>query len=95
MNKEHGKPPSANQAKKEENITVSIPYVKGVSETIKRLLGPLSVKTVMRTQQRKWRLMRGAKDTQPANTVAGGVYDASSELLSVSNVSLTAQSQTF
>ena len=34
MNKEHGKPPSANQAKKEENITVSNPYVKGVGETI-------------------------------------------------------------
>ena len=57
INKEHGKPPFAYQAKKKENITVSIPYVKGVSETIKRLLGPLGVKTVMRTQQRKWRLM--------------------------------------
>ena len=33
MNKEHGKPPSTNQAKWKRK-TVSIPYVKGVSETI-------------------------------------------------------------
>ena len=42
--------------------------------TIKRLLGPLGVKTVMRSQQRKWKLMRSAKNTQPADTVAGAVY---------------------
>ena len=60
-----------------------------------KILSPCQTWPADYTQQRKWRLMRGAKDTQPANTVAGGVYDASSELLSVSNVSLTAQSQTF
>ena len=58
----------------ESYVTASIPYVRGVSETVARILRPLGIRTVMQSQQRKWALMQGAKDRLPADTQPGVVY---------------------
>ena len=61
----------------EENTTIataSIPYVKGVSETIPRVLKPLNIRTVCRSHPMKCSIMRGAKDTLPQSEQPGAVY---------------------
>ena len=58
----------------ESYVTASIPYVRGVSETVARILRPLGIRTVMQSQQRKCVLMQGAKDRLPADTQPGVVY---------------------
>ena len=61
----------------EDNTTIataSIPYVKGVSETITRVLKPLNIRTVCRPHPMKWTMMRGAKDTLPQSEQPGAVY---------------------
>ena len=57
----------------ETMITASIPYVKGVSETIGRILRQVDIRTVMGSQKLKWQLMKGAKDTITADTNPGVV----------------------
>ena len=51
-----------------------MPYVRGVSEAVARILRPLGIRTVMQSQQRKCVLMQGAKDRLPADTQPGVVY---------------------
>ena len=61
----------------EENTTIataSIPYVKGVGETITRVLKPLNIRTVCRPHPMKWFMMQGAKDTLPQSEQRGAVY---------------------
>ena len=52
----------------------SIPYVPGLTEAITRVLRPLDIQVVSRAEQRGWRIMRGAKDTTPAECQPGVVY---------------------
>ena len=52
----------------------SIPYVKGVSQAIGRILAPLDIKTVTSTTQRRWGVMKGAKDSFPLARQPGVVY---------------------
>ena len=55
-------------------ITTAIPYIPGVSEAVSRIVAPLGIRTVMKPMQRKWSLMKGVKDAQPADGRPGVVY---------------------
>ena len=54
--------------------TASIPYVRGLSETIGRILKPPGIRTVMRPTTLKWQLMKNAKDTTPKEETPGVIY---------------------
>ena len=54
--------------------TAYVPYVKGISETIRRLLKPLNIETVMCPRTIKWSLMTGAKDSIPLTEQPGVIY---------------------
>ena len=54
--------------------TASIPYMKGISETITRVLKPLNIRTVCRPHPVKWTMLAGAKDTLPQSEQPGTVY---------------------
>ena len=55
-------------------VTCSIPYVRGTSEAIDRILRPLDIRTVMKPHKIKWSLMKGAKDMISADREPGVVY---------------------
>ena len=76
------------------NITATIPYVRGTSEGIRRVLAKLGIKTAFTSRGRKWSLMRGAKDKLPADTQPGVVYAlgcADCELVYVGETTRTAK----
>ena len=54
--------------------TAVIPYYKGVSEAVRRVLAAHNIRTVMKPRKLKWQLMRGAKDSLPAKDEPGVVY---------------------
>ena len=54
--------------------TATIPYVKGLSEPIARILGQLDIRTVMRPKKQKWSIMCGAKDRIKPQEDPGVVY---------------------
>ena len=58
----------------ETNVTACIPYVRGVSEAISRILRRMSIRTVMKGLQRKWVLMKGVKDEARTESERGEVY---------------------
>ena len=58
----------------EGRVTCTVPYVKGVSEAIGRVLAPLNIRTVSRTKNVKWTLMKGAKDPIDRNQNPGVIY---------------------
>ena len=50
--------------------TIRIPYIKGTSEAIRRVLGPLGIRTAMRSTKMKWSILQRVKDklvNQPTN----------------------------
>ena len=52
----------------------AIPYVRGVSESINRILKKVNIRMVMRPDKLKWKLMKRAKDSVPAEDTTGIVY---------------------
>ena len=52
----------------------TIPYVKGLSEQIVRVLGRLNVRTVLKPSRLKWTIMTGAKDKIEPKEEPGVVY---------------------
>ena len=58
----------------EGRVTCTVPYVKGVSEAIGRVLAPLNIRTVSRTKNVKWTLMKGTKDPIDRNQNPGVIY---------------------
>ena len=58
----------------EVEAIATIPYIKGVSENISRLLAQINIRTVTRPAKWKWSLMRGVKDEVPKDQVPGVVY---------------------
>ena len=73
--KKKDRPEKKNAAAKQEiNQFVCIPYAKGTSEAIRRVLAPLGIRTAFRSKNRKWSLMNKAKDKLPADTQPGVVY---------------------
>ena len=52
----------------------SIPYIKGLSEGIQRVLAKLEIRTTMKPVQSKWSFMCRAKDTIPPKESPGVVY---------------------
>ena len=57
-----------------EEKTISIPYIKGTSEAIRRVLAPLGIRTAMRANKMKWSIMGRAKDKLDKNETPGVVY---------------------
>ena len=55
-------------------MTCIVPYVKGDSEAISRVLAPLTIRRVSRTKNVKWTLMKGAKDPIDRNQNPGVIY---------------------
>ena len=55
-------------------ITATIPYVRGISEAISKMVAPLGIRTVMKQTKRKWSLRKGAKDKRPSESRTGVVY---------------------
>ena len=62
------------QPRKDERTTCTIPYIKGISESISRVLAPLEIRTVMKPRQIKWTLMKDAKDKLPRDQEPGAAY---------------------
>ena len=54
--------------------TAKIPYVKGLSEEIRRILGKYSIRTVFRTTQTLGRILTEVKDPTPLEERPGIVY---------------------
>ena len=54
--------------------TISIPYIKGTSEAIRRLLGPLGIQTAMRSTKMKWSILQRVKDKLKKNEIPRVVY---------------------
>ena len=63
-----------NETQSETLATCSIPYLRGTSEAIRRILTPLQIRTTMRPRKDKWSLMRGAKDALHADEKPGVIY---------------------
>ena len=55
-------------------LAVTIPYVEDLSESIRRILAPLNIRTTYTTKKIKWSVMKGAKDTIPDTQHPGVVY---------------------
>ena len=51
-----------------------IPYVRVVGESISSILVKVNIWTVMRPDKLKWKLMKRAKDSIPAEDTTGVVY---------------------
>ena len=58
----------------EGRVACTVPYVKGVSEAIGRVLAPLNIRTVSKTKNVKWTRMKGAKDPIERNQNPGVIY---------------------
>ena len=58
----------------QDEKTVSIPYIEGVSEAIRRVLAPLGIRTAMRSAKIKWSIMHGVKDKLESREIPGVVY---------------------
>ena len=52
-----------------KKVTISIPYIQGTSEAIRRVLGQLGIRTAMRSS-----IMKGVKDKQKEEEIPGVVY---------------------
>ena len=59
---------------KQTKRTVTIPYIKGMSQAIRRVLAPLGIRTAMRSERMKWSVLRGVKDREDKTEVPGAVY---------------------
>ena len=57
-----------------KKVTISIPYIQGTSEAIRRVLGQLGIRTAMRSSKIKWAIMKGVKDRQKEEEIPGVVY---------------------
>ena len=51
---------------------MTIPYIKGMSEAIQRVLAPLGTQTAMRSERIRWSVWRGIKDREDKTEVPGG-----------------------
>ena len=57
-----------------KKATISIPYIQGTSEAIRRVLGQLGIRTAMRSSKIKWSIMKGVKDKRKEEEIPGVVY---------------------
>ena len=55
-------------------MTVSIPYIKGTSEDIRRILGEVNIRTVFKTANTLQQLLSHPKDHIPLQKPSGVVY---------------------
>ena len=58
----------------QDNKTVTIPYIEGASQAIRRVLAPLGIHTAMRSTRMKWRVMKRVKDRESNDEIPGVVY---------------------
>ena len=59
---------------KENGKTVTIPYIKGTSEAIRRVLAPMGIRTAVKSNKMKWSIMRKVKDKVKGSDAPGVVY---------------------
>ena len=64
---------SADEARK-DSFWISLPYMRGLSEPVARVLRPLGINVAHRAEQWKWRLCKEIKDQLPMNKRKGVVY---------------------
>ena len=57
-----------------KKVTISIPYIQGTSEAIRRVLGQLGVRAAMRSTRIGWSIMKGVRDKQKEEEIPGVVY---------------------
>ena len=58
----------------QDNKTVTIPYIEGASQAIRRVLAPLGIRTAIRSTKMKWRVMKRVKDRESDDEIPGVVY---------------------
>ena len=58
----------------ENRKTVTIPYIKGASEAIRRVLAPLGIRTALRSANMKWSVMGKIMDGAEKGEIPGVVY---------------------
>ena len=64
----------------EEQLALcTLPYISGLSESVQRILHPLGIRTVCRSDSWKWQLMGAAKDGIDRRDVVGVIYKTSCE----------------
>ena len=71
------KQPPTSDSREEQTAkrpTTVIPYVAGLSETIRRILGRIGIRTAIKARKVKWMMMKGSKDKIPAEQKPGVVY---------------------
>ena len=61
--------------KKKDNGTIVLPYLKGVTEQIKRVIDPLGFRVVSRADKWQWRICKGIKDSIPIENRTGAIYE--------------------
>ena len=66
--------PSRQNQETQHAATACIPYVRGLTETISRILSRLNIRTVAKPSKVKWQLMQGAKDKVQPSREAGVIY---------------------
>ena len=76
-NRKKRKDGKSEKKKKEPKDTIVLPYVKGVSEQIKRVLTPLDIRVVNRAEKWTCSLSHGIKDSIPVEKQTGVVYEIS------------------
>ena len=66
--------PPTQAPQRDIHTTATIPYIRGLSEAVSRVLTPLGIRTVMKPTTLKWSLMARAKDNLPAEDTPGAIY---------------------
>ena len=66
--------PPTQEPRRDIHTTATIPYIRGLSEAVSRVLTPLGIRTVMKPTTLKWSLMAPAKDNLPAEDTPGAIY---------------------
>ena len=67
--------PRAKDISKETKTSLCIPYIRGLSEQIRRILGNLDIRTAFKPMSWRGKIMEGIKDKEEEGKKAGVVYE--------------------
>ena len=67
--------PRAKDISKETKTSLCIPYIRGLSEQIRRILGNLDIRTAFKPMSWRGKIMEGIKDKEEEGKKVGVVYE--------------------
>lgn len=78
LQRKPAQPPAANTRRQNQpKITAVIPFVDGTTQAIQRILRPLDIRVIGRSNTWKWSIQRDIKDATPTTQATGVVYEIS------------------